>query len=248
MMFFGKTDVGRRRANNQDTFLTHHFEQPECDLCVVCDGMGGVAGGEVASSTAIEAFFTSIRREFEAGRSDNIPDLLDNACQAANLAVYRAGNKDPKLKGMGTTLVAALHIDNTYFVINVGDSRLYCITAEETTQVTHDHTLVQALMDAGQLTPEEAAVSSLRSTLIKCVGNASDVEPDIFTVTLGGEEHDTYILLCSDGLTNYLSEEETREILFTPEISLEEKVAMLIDGANAGGGGDNITAVVMKDS
>lgn len=248
MLFFGKTDVGRRRANNQDTFLTHHFEHPECDLCVVCDGMGGVAGGEVASSTAIQAFFDAISRDLEAGMPDNIPDFLDNACQEANMAVYRAASKDSKLKGMGTTLVAALYIDNTYYVINVGDSRLYCITAEETTQVTHDHTLVQALMDAGQLTPEEAAVSSLRSTLIKCVGTSDEVEPDIFTVTLGGDNHDTYILLCSDGLTNYLSEEETREILFTPEISLEEKVAMLIDGANAGGGGDNITAVVMKDN
>ncbi|MBQ8248781.1 MAG: Stp1/IreP family PP2C-type Ser/Thr phosphatase [Clostridia bacterium] len=262
MNFFGKSDVGMMRTENQDSYII----RPVCKnatLCVVCDGMGGAKSGNVASKQAIDAFVENVVKYAKAktGRggkisltSDDACVILDDAARDANKAVYDLAQTSPEYQGMGTTLVGALFCDNMVYVINIGDSRLYLISNNTITQITHDHSYVQHLIDSGTVSVEEARNHPFRNRITRAVGIASEIESDIFSVDLS-ELDVAYLLLCSDGLSGLLMPEDIYamissdldiELVTDIESELCDKTDRLIKAANDAGGTDNITAVLVK--
>jgi protein phosphatase len=215
--------------------------------------MGGAAGGNIASETASAVFSGYITRNTSRIEQDitgaegkgDIAALLNEAAAEANTAVYNMTQEHPELAGMGTTLIAALICGDKLYIANIGDSRLYIVNDTEIKKITRDHSFVQYLVDMGQLTPEEAAKSPHRNIITRAIGSDRTVETDTFSVSLssGGTR---YILLCSDGLTNYVTVEKIHSVLISDATdSLESKVNALVGLANEAGGGDNITALVI---
>ena len=250
MLSYGVTDVGRRRAANQDSFIIDR-RSPSTLLAVVCDGMGGAAGGLEASSIACSVFADSVEADLarldERGR-DVTPSLckriLRRAVEFANAAVSRRAAEDPGLAGMGTTLVAALVSGERIYVANVGDSRLYSVTDGVAEQITHDHSYVQLLVDMGRITPDEARKNKNKNIITRAVGTVDELECDVFTVDALPDA----ILLCSDGLTNMLTPAEIGERFaggIESEDDLTEICRSLVEAANEKGGPDNITAVAV---
>ncbi len=250
MLFYGKTDVGKRRVANEDNFIIKKYS-PDTLFAVVCDGMGGAKGGNVASSLAVNTFCEVIDKKekdhpaFFGVPSEDIVDLLSEAATEANRAVYRQSVADLKLEGMGTTLVGCIITGERAYVVNVGDSRLYMIKNGEIEQVTHDHSYVQYLVDRGIISAEEAKHSSRKNYIIKAVGIAKTVDADFFTCDI---ETGSYAVLCSDGLTNHLEEDEIKDIVKKIHSSedIEKSCEDLIGEANRRGGLDNITAVILS--
>ncbi|MBQ8185572.1 MAG: Stp1/IreP family PP2C-type Ser/Thr phosphatase [Clostridia bacterium] len=250
MLFYGKTDVGRRRSENQDNFIIKRYAS-DVLFAVVCDGMGGANGGSTASSVAMNAFadcLDAAEREHPAfyGMSeDDLLDLLSEAATEANRCVYRLAQTSSALSGMGTTLVGCIVAGEHAYIVNVGDSRLYAIMDGFIEQVTHDHSYVQHLIDNGRMTREEAKVSNVKSWITRCVGTEKTVDPDLFTydVTPG-----SYAVLCSDGLTNHVEPTEICDIVDQIGVSgdIQNACESLINCANSRGGSDNITAVVLS--
>jgi protein phosphatase len=229
------SDIGRRRAGNQDSAYT------SSRLLAVADGMGGHAHGEVASAVAISAI-AEVDTSLDGVDLQNV-DLLSTLATAMDTAARRltdAADSDPSLRGTGTTLVALL-IDGTRVGVgHVGDSRAYLLRDGELHQLTHDHTLVQSLIDEGRLTPDEAADHPRRSVLVRTLQEGSPAEPDLFPVE--GRIGDRF-LVCSDGVTAVLDHEELRDVLMDvaePADVVDRFIAL----ANEGGGPDNITCVV----
>lgn len=262
MNFFGKSDVGKVRKTNQDSYVI----RPICNnatLCVVCDGMGGAKSGNVASECAIETFVNDVVKNTSEKIGDNgvmslTSDeacvILDDAVQAANKAVYVKAHSSEDFEGMGTTLVGALFCDDVAYVVNVGDSRLYLLSTNTITQITHDHSYVQQLIDSGSLKAEDAKKHPYRNRITKAVGIRKKLEADIFSVELATLDV-CYILLCSDGLCGQLSSDEICSLISSDldidivtdiQAELCDKTEKLIDAANASGGPDNITAVLVK--
>lgn len=250
MLSYGITDVGKQRAANQDNFIIDQ-RSPSTLLAVVCDGMGGAAGGLEASSIACSVFSDSVEADLAAleERGKNLTPalcerILRRGVEFANDAVGRRAAEDPGLAGMGTTLVAALVSGERIYVANVGDSRLYAVTGGVAEQITHDHSYVQLLVDVGRITPEQAKKSANRNIITRAVGTSEDLECDVFTIDTLPDA----ILLCSDGLTNMLPPEDIGQHFQTAFASEEDVAAVcrsLVDSANANGGLDNITAAVV---
>jgi PPM family protein phosphatase len=227
------TDVGRVRKVNQDLPL----EAP--NLYAVADGMGGHVGGEVAAQVAVEALLRVFTREpTRAG-------LLD-AFTKANSAVWQEGQEHNELRGMGTTLTAVALVGgddgrDTLALANVGDSRAYLFSDDQIVQVTADHSLAEERMRHGEMTEEEAAVHPQRHILTRALGVASEVEPDMWELQLRSGDR---VVLCSDGLSNELTNEELAEVL-SREPDPSEAAHQLVEIANEHGGSDNITVVVV---
>lgn len=253
MYFYGQTDVGMRRSVNQDNFTIRAFDDGVL-AAVVCDGMGGANGGNVASSMATRSFMQVIgERETEfplfAGMSEEeINDMLVEASVEANRIVYRKSSVDEALAGMGTTLVGCLVLPDMIYAINVGDSRMYLAHNESIRQITHDHSMVQYLVDIGQITPEEARHSRHKNIITRAVGTERTVNADVFMLPRA-DAHDGYIILCSDGLTNHVEPDAIERIVRTCRHdngdSLVDACTELIRAANEDGGTDNITAVII---
>lgn len=250
MLFYGKTDVGKRRAVNQDNFIIKKYS-PDVLFAVVCDGMGGANGGNVASSLAAETFAARIDKHesehqafFGLGEEDII-DFLSDAATEANRAVYRRAFSDITLTGMGTTLVGCIISGERAYVVNVGDSRMYVISERKITQVTHDHSYVQYFIDQGKMTVEEAKKSKNKNIITRAVGIEKTVDADFFV-------HDmptgSCAVLCSDGLSNLIEPEEIVDIVRSAIDSdaAEQACNNLITEANRRGGNDNITAVLLS--
>ncbi len=250
MLFYGKTDVGKRRAANQDNFIIRKYSD-DVLAALVCDGMGGANGGNVASKIAAEAFMAQLDSHESAHPSffgmseEDILDALSDAAATANRAVYKLGSADAALFGMGTTLVACIISGEKAYVVNVGDSRLYVVADGEIEQVTHDHSLVQSFVDIGKLSPEEAKHSRLKNILMRSVGTEKTVDADLFVCDM---KPGTYAVLCSDGLTNHVEPSEIRDIVSKIGLNgdIESACAALIECANSRGGLDNITAVILS--
>ena len=260
MYFCGKTDIGMKRETNQDNFLTVRV----CDnvlLLVLCDGMGGTNGGNIASSIATRSFADSIERTVTANMKDNryeasavAPEkLLFDAVSDANTAVFRRARANSDLANMGTTIVAALFVDDKMYIANVGDSRIYLVSKKKITQLTHDHSYVQMLVDMGRITKEEAIDNPRKNILTRAVGIEPAVEADIISSDMPPKG--SYLLLCSDGLYNFILEEDMKQIVLKKlktvanddyELELDQKTDILIDTANENGGGDNITAILTR--
>ncbi len=258
LLYCGKSDVGMRRKINQDIYGATPIWDDDALLLIVCDGMGGHKAGDTASRTAMEAFRSVVMSrpctaEDPIIRSDNIKNTLVAAVKEANEAVYRLAQSSEEYTGMGTTLVAAIISRGMLYAVNIGDSRLYIITRHEAKQITRDHSFVQFLVQTGQLTPEEAKNSPRRNVITRAVGVASKTEVDFFNINLR-KWGSGYILLCTDGLTNYLDDKILFELLFqsrekvrpTPGEELEKKAETLVTYANQSGGSDNITVLLAK--
>ncbi len=245
MIFSGKSDVGKRRTTNQDSYSILSLPGGYT-LLTVCDGMGGVSGGNVASQTACAVFCTHVKERFDPA-AGGFSALLKEAAAAANTAVYEKAQADPALKGMGTTLVSALiSQERTALVLNVGDSRMYTFDGKELRQITRDHSYVQYLVDRGQITVKEAETASIRNIIIRSVGNEPETNPDLFRLEL---TPGSYVLLCSDGLTNCVKKDALAAALKGDgEEELEACTEELIRLANEGGGVDNITVILGKIS
>lgn len=249
MLFYGKTDVGKRRAVNQDNFIIKKYS-PDVLFAVVCDGMGGANGGNVASSLAAETFaarvdkYESEHQAFFGLSEEDILDLLSDAATEANRVVYRRAASDITLSGMGTTLVGCIISGERAYVVNVGDSRMYVIYNGKITQVTHDHSYVQYFIDQGKMTVEEARKSKNKNLITRAVGIEKTVGADLFSHDM---PNGSYALLCSDGLSNLIEPEEIIDIVRTPQDSdsAERVCDNLISEANRRGGNDNITAVLL---
>jgi serine/threonine protein phosphatase PrpC len=243
---FARTDIGRRRAVNQDAYLV----DDELSLYVVADGMGGHAAGEVASQEAVETVFGMVKRGMETmpelrgqiteDRVRAASRMMEGAVQAATYIVFAMAELDRNKSGMGTTISAILALGTYAIVAQVGDSRVYQVRGGEATQLTEDHTLVSWQVRQGLITEDEAKRSPHKNIITRAVGNRDYVQVDTGLVEL--EEGDKY-LLCSDGLHGYLKPNEIPEILQQPG---EDAVLEFIQIANARGGKDNITAVLVE--
>jgi protein phosphatase len=238
----GRTDIGMVRRTNQDTFGVVEA----LALVVICDGMGGAAGGEVASHVALENFLEVARQEIEASRSvdgERSKRALCRAAAAANRAVRAQASYDTRFRGMGTTLVAARLDGNEVTVLNVGDSRAYLVRGGVARQLTRDHSYVAEQMRMGLMTESEAEMSPLQSAITRAIGIDDDVRPDFSTETVqAGDE----VLLCSDGLMRHMKDEEIGKIVADATMTAAEICERLIATVNARGGTDNVTCVVMR--
>ncbi len=239
MQIFSKIDIGNKRNTNQDACITAMLPDSAA-LAVVCDGMGGANGGDVASRTATELICEYVKNSYNSAQSnDRLLELLKNAVLSANLEIYDMACKNENLSGMGTTVVAAIIKPQTALICNVGDSRAYLIE-EAITQITRDHSVVQSLIEKGELTEEEARVHPKKNVITRALGVEENVMPDLYEIAFS---ENSKLLLCTDGLSNFVND---TEILNTFNDNKTENIAeILVDKANAGGGGDNITAVVV---
>lgn len=238
--FCSQTDPGLLRDNNEDAVT---FDE-ETRLAVLADGMGGYNAGEIASNMATTFIKTELMRWLsEVGKragAKEVKRAMEICVDNANRAVFNSANTNPQYAGMGTTLVFAIFQDARVIVGHVGDSRCYLFRAGELYQITRDHSLLQEQLDAGLITPEEAAVSLNKNLVTRALG----VED---TVLLEAHEHvlesDDIYLLCSDGLTDMVSDAQIAKILAVDE-PLESRAKRLIDTANANGGRDNISVLL----
>ena len=245
---FGLTHVGRQRQHNEDAFLV----SPDARLFLVADGMGGHAAGEIASRIAVDSITEFIVHTKEDDgtwphaydehfrRSTN---RLTAALRMANTRVLEAMRKDARLRGMGTTVVACMSDGETMSVAHVGDSRAYLVREGKLSRLTNDHSWVFEQVQAGMLTEAEAEKHPLRNVITRALGGALSVTPDAAEVA--SQPGDLY-LLCSDGLTGMVPEEEILRLVSENAANLEIACQQLIDVANQRGGLDNITAVLVK--
>ena len=231
------SDVGRRRSENQDSYGIAHTEQTS--LYVVADGMGGARGGATASMIAVNAIVKKAVKE--DGTVD--PDSLKSAIEISNKAIFLHSKNDGELSGMGTTVVALAFVEEYAIVAHVGDSRIYHLRNKELTQLTRDHTLVQELVDASAIAPEDAASHPIAHMLTRSLGPAEMVEVELNTLEQPLQAGDRF-LLCSDGLYNLVTAEEIEDILSREELA--DVVKTLVDLALERGGTDNVTVEVLE--
>lgn len=235
LVSYAKTDVGRRRKNNEDAFLV----DDTLGVWIVADGMGGQAAGEVASEQAVETVHGMIASGLRQGVS-SVERVLESAVQAATYMVYGMAELDSTKSGMGTTLSAVLRQPDRLLLAQVGDSRVYRIRDGFATQLTEDHTLVNWQIQQGIITPEEARRSKQKNVITRAVGNRDYVQVDVFPCDV--RPNDVFVL-CSDGLYAYVRTEELPDLVAGGG---EAAVQRLIDEANARGGKDNITVALVE--
>lgn len=238
MKIFGKTDVGLVRKLNEDGFSFGYYDDGNC-WAVVCDGMGGVSGGEVASSICVEKVSEALKRGYRKNMTvKSVENLLTTAIVAANAAVFKESKADLTLKGMGTTIVAAIVLGDIAVVAHVGDSRAYLLN-DEITSITKDHSYVQLLVDTGKITELEAAFHPDRNVITRAIGIENYVDVEINVVDINSDDK---LLLCTDGLNGYVADEYMLKLVNEFGDSAVEK---LVEAANDAGGRDNITVVVI---
>lgn len=236
----GQTHKGAVRKQNQDIFRCNVLGE-RLGYAMVCDGMGGENAGDVASTATIEIIDRYLKKGLRAGMSLNsVRSLMLSAVNTANAVVYEQSKLRPEFSGMGTTLVLAVVCGETLHTCHVGDSRIYRVAGGEAEQLTRDHSMVQMLVDRGELTEDEAQTHPKRHYITRAVGVAPRVEPDYAEHPIDGP---LALLLCSDGLSNYL---EPQSVAGQVTECLERGSATpLINYALRSGGADNITAVLL---
>lgn len=238
MKAFAMTDVGRSRELNQDYVFTSETPVGTLpNLFVVADGMGGHKAGDVAARFAVETLVHYVKSQTE---ELNPIRVLQSAIETANEQLYDKAQNNEALTGMGTTMVAAVIKDNVLYVANVGDSRLYVVD-KEIVQITRDHSLVEEMVRRGEIKREEARNHPNKNIITRAMGTGPRIVADCFEEILHGQK----ILMCSDGLTNMLTDEDIRIIMNRSE-ALEETGRKLVAMANENGGVDNITVVLVN--
>lgn len=240
MKIVAKTDKGKVRKDNQDSYAAGELPGGVA-WAVVCDGMGGAAGGNVASSIAVKMISEKIAASYQHGMSDNsIRNMLISVIETANTSIYEMSCTVESLNGMGTTVVAVIIRDSTLYVAHAGDSRAYRISENSMRQLTRDHSVVQDMVEHGELTEEQAREHPGKNIITRALGVSEDIDVDFSQETL--DEKDV-IIICTDGLTNYV---ETDDIYnATRDEHYYEFADRLVNLANENGGGDNITVVAM---
>ena len=242
MQYWSLTDPGCVRTQNQDT---HHVERLDRStmLCVLCDGMGGARSGNVASSLAVDVFVEEVRRCWAPGMADaEAEQMLRGAVKLANFTVYDQSQQLEEFSGMGTTLVAALVCEKTATIVNVGDSRAYCVGEDGISQLTVDHSVVQMMVARGEVSPEQAKTYPGKNLITRAIGTEPVVKCDIFHHKV---KRGDSLVLCTDGLSNIIDEQE---ILFEV-VHGEEKqqcCQRLLEIAKNRGAPDNVTSVVIE--
>lgn len=244
MKVFGVTDIGCHRRDNQDRYAICELGDHAAVL-VVCDGMGGAQAGSVASEVAVETFITAVEEGLAAGAQDDPEwreDVLARACETANRQVYELAQANPEYQGMGTTLVAVLALQGESYVVNVGDSRCYLIENGRIRQVTVDHSLVQLLVERGEITSEEARVHPKKNLITRALGVERKVACDLLRVETGPGSR---LLLCSDGLSNVLPDQVLLKVSMD-EAEPEGMCRSLLDMTLKQGALDNVTVVLAQ--
>ena len=234
---FSKTDIGRVRKVNQDAVKTEVISD-NLAWSVVCDGMGGQAGGDIASNIAvimISKFLSDNLSELKT--SDEIKSVIYEAVSSANQAIYLKSEKDKNLKSMGTTVIVCVVSMNKLYVAHMGDSRAYLISDDEITQITTDHSMVQEMLDNGKLTIEEARNHPQKNIITRALGVNPEIKLEYNTIDI---PKGNIILSCTDGLTNTVEEQDIYNICKKCN-NKEEAVGKLISKGNKNGGNDNIT-------
>jgi serine/threonine protein phosphatase PrpC len=243
---FGQTDIGRRRKQNEDSYLRND----ELRLFIVADGMGGHAAGEVASAEAVDTIYGMVKRGIASLGDESEPlteekvsqarRIIEGAIQAATYMVYAISEVDAKKSGMGTTISAAYIFKNVLITGQVGDSRIYRVRGDDVLQLTEDHTLVGWQIKQGLITEEEARVSPHRNVITRSVGGRDYVEVDTGVVEIRSGDR---FVLCSDGLHGYLKDFEIPDLI---ALGGDAACEAFIKLANDRGGSDNITVVVVE--
>jgi protein phosphatase len=244
-----RTNVGQVRENNEDSI--HLWGRSEFALAVVADGMGGAVAGEEASRLAVEAIESGLvnspyanRASLETLTDEFVAAKMRESIRTANLSIVKRAEENPELRGMGTTVTLALVRGTQGIVAHVGDSRAYLVdeTGRRITQVTADHSFVEALVAAGHLTPDQAEEHPMKNVLYRALGQADDVDVDVYEVQMRVNDR---MVLCSDGLTRHVKTREIGEIVLRhsdPDAAADA----LIDLANQRGGEDNVSVIVVK--
>lgn len=242
MKIVAKTDKGIVRDSNQDAYAVGELPG-EVAWAVVCDGMGGAAGGNIASILAVKVISDKINASYnEKMRDSSIANMLDSAIAAANIEVYDMADSRPELRGMGTTVVCAIIRNNTAIVAYAGDSRAYIASKTDLNQITTDHSYVQDLVNRGKITAAEAETHPDKNIITRAVGVDKRIDVDFAITEINDDET---LILCSDGLSNYVSVDEMLEEL--KDGQYYAFADRLVKRANSNGGGDNITVVAIAN-
>jgi PPM family protein phosphatase len=238
------THPGMVRSHNEDSIAT----DPEIGLAVLADGMGGYSAGEVASGIAVAMVAAEMKKVLAARGLDELNSkgaetLIAQHSAKANGAIYQAAQNQPRYSGMGTTLVVALWYDNQLTVGHIGDSRLYRLRSDTLEQVTRDHSLLQEQIDSGMITKDMARYSQNKNLVTRAVGIDPDVETEVHTYPV--QPGDTY-LLCSDGLSDMVSDEDIQLTLASLQSNLPLAAQQLVQQANDNGGRDNVSVILVR--
>ncbi len=241
MDVYGASDIGCVRSLNEDSFCIYGLDEGTIPgFCVLSDGMGGHNAGEVASQKTVQ-FVAETLKEAPT-EADTIPQNLKTAVEKANEGVFRMANENQSQQGMGATLVIAAILEDVAYIANVGDSRAYAYRNGELMRITKDHSVVEEMMANGSITPEEAKVHPQRNIITRAIGTDPCVEPDLYEYDyLPGD----VLLLCSDGLSSMVEEEEIVRIL-GGNTEVKNMVSALVNTAKNCGGQDNITVICIR--
>ena len=242
MQCWGLTDQGCVRPQNQDTYQIEQLDKNSV-LCIVCDGMGGAKSGNIASTLAADVFVQEVRRSFKSGMDrEKTGQMLMAAAKLANFTVYDQAQQFEEFDGMGTTLVAVLIQGKEAVIVNVGDSRAYGVDSDGICRLTKDHSLVQMMVDRGELTPERARTYPGKNFITRAIGTEPVVDCDLFYRSVDRGE---YLLLCSDGLSNMMDDQE---ILFEVihGVNKQHCCRRLLEIAKNRGAPDNVTSVLIQ--
>ncbi|WP_124057655.1 Stp1/IreP family PP2C-type Ser/Thr phosphatase [Vaginisenegalia massiliensis] len=236
------SSIGKRRTTNQDyaDYFTNQFQQT---IFVLCDGVGGHQAGDVASKLTTEFIGQKFTSLTEAMTAETLQNWLNQTIVEVNHFIYEKSLEKASLEGMGTTLVVAIKVDNQVLIGHVGDSRAYVYHDGHLRQITEDHSLVNELIKTGEITPEEGVNHPRRNVVTRSIGGTDEVEAEFNWISLDQIE---ILMLCSDGLTNMVSEEDLIQY-FAQSRKQGDFGQLLIDAANEAGGADNITVVLVTD-
>lgn len=244
MKFTFKTDIGKKRKNNEDSLFTEEYD--DCSLFIVADGLGGYESGEVASKIFVEQFSNYIEKNLNI-LTENVDDItvyniLKEALQTANLKIYEMEKTDKKYKSMATTCVVLFILKEKIYYLSVGDSRLYYINKEKEsiTQITEDDTYINELLKQDVINEEEAKIHPQRHVLTKAIGIIKNLTADVKKL----DKNDGYLLLCSDGITTMMEDNEILDIYKSTKF--ENIAKELVKFANSKGGNDNITVITVE--
>ncbi|MCR5691443.1 MAG: Stp1/IreP family PP2C-type Ser/Thr phosphatase [Eubacterium sp.] len=239
MKSFSITDTGRVRNNNQDCVLCEE-NAVGCfpNLFIVADGMGGHNAGDTASKMCVRV----VSEQISISEKRTPVGVFEEAVMVANQQIHRSANENVDYAGMGTTMVATTIFENVAYVVNVGDSRLYQYSGE-LKQITVDHSLVEEMVQSGELRKDEMRTHPNKNIITRALGTDTSVRPDCFEI---GVKQGDVLLLCSDGLSNMLEDEAMEEVLKKNGDDLEQAARTLVDQANEAGGKDNISVVLIS--
>ena len=236
----GKTDVGKKRTANEDRFFVAKLSE-DTAYAVVCDGMGGEKGGHIASSCAVERIRKAMENGYQEDFGENsVKNLMLSSISAANAQVFSMAEKDDSLQGMGTTVVLVLVRKSVIHIAYAGDSRAYLVDEAGVRQLTRDHSMVQMMVDRGEISAEESQYHPEKHYITRALGVSSMLDVDYLEEEMPDKGA---VLLCSDGLSNYLDQEDLHQLVWNNDAVLASE--QLIGQANAMGGADNITAVLI---